>query len=220
MYLTRMHLNRRLRTAQRLLASPQRIHAAVESCFPPGAIGSAGGRTLWRIDSTPHGEALLIASPNPPDMRHLREQAGWQTDGGSTTRSYTPLLESLTEGQRWRFRLTANPVHAIRKGTWEDTKPCAINGAKRQEEWLLKRSTAMGFTFPDGPDESHQLAVTGQHAHQFTRENRKVTIATATYEGILTITNPDLLRAAMTTGIGRAKAYGCGLLTLAPTANQ
>lgn len=220
MYLTRMHLNRRLRTAQRLLASPQRIHASIESCFPPGANAAAGGRPLWRIDHTPRGEALLIASPIKPDMRSLAEQAGWQTDGAWETRAYTPLLETLAAGQQWAFRLTANPVHSIRKGTWDDTKPCAINGAKRQEEWLLKRSAAMGFAIQDGPEDTHQLAIIGQRTHRFARENRKVTIATSTYEGVLTVTEPDLLRAAMTTGIGRAKAYGCGLLTLAPIANQ
>jgi CRISPR system Cascade subunit CasE len=216
MYLTRMHLNRRLRTAQRLLSSPQRIHAAVEDCFPPGALAATGGRTLWRIDPADHGEALLIASPIQPDMRHLVEQAGWQTDSAWETRPYTPLLESLAEGQQWRFRLTANPIHAARKGDWADTKPCAITGAKRQEEWLQKRCEGMGFTIPDGPEESHQLAVKSQRTLRFNRESRQVKIATVTYEGILAVTEPNLLSTAMTTGIGRAKAYGCGMLTIAP----
>lgn len=220
MYLTRMHLNRRLRTAQRLLASPQRIHAAVESCFPPGANAAAGGRPLWRIDPTPQGEALLIASPIKPDMRSLADQAGWRTDGAWESRPYSPLLDALAAGQHWAFRLTANPVHSILKGTWDDTKPCAINGAERQEEWLLKRCAVIGFTVPGGPEDSHQLAITSQRTHRFARENRKVTIATTTFEGILVVTEPDLLRAAMASGIGRARAYGCGLLTLAPIAKQ
>jgi CRISPR system Cascade subunit CasE len=38
----------------------------------------------------------------------------------------------------------------------------------------------------------------------------------ATYDGILTVTDPALLRRALCHGVGRAKAYGCGLLTLAP----
>jgi CRISPR system Cascade subunit CasE len=36
------------------------------------------------------------------------------------------------------------------------------------------------------------------------------------FEGRLLITDPDALRAALVTGIGPAKGYGCGLLTLAP----
>ena len=36
------------------------------------------------------------------------------------------------------------------------------------------------------------------------------------YEGLLEITNPSELRNAILTGIGPARAYGNGLLSLAP----
>ncbi len=42
-----------------------------------------------------------------------------------------------------------------------------------------------------------------------------VTLTTVTYDGILQITDADAFRRALTNGIGHAKAYGCGLLTLA-----
>ncbi|MFC9797677.1 type I-E CRISPR-associated protein Cas6/Cse3/CasE [Streptomyces sp. NPDC057695] len=48
----------------------------------------------------------------------------------------------------------------------------------------------------------------------------KVTIATATYEGSLRVTDPVILARTLITGIGRSKAYGCGLLTLAPPTAQ
>jgi CRISPR system Cascade subunit CasE len=44
----------------------------------------------------------------------------------------------------------------------------------------------------------------------------RVSLATATYQGRLRVTDADLLRDKLLTGIGPAKAYGCGLLTLAP----
>lgn len=37
-----------------------------------------------------------------------------------------------------------------------------------------------------------------------------------TFEGRLRITDPALLTEHLLTGIGPSKAYGCGLLTLAP----
>jgi CRISPR system Cascade subunit CasE len=37
----------------------------------------------------------------------------------------------------------------------------------------------------------------------------------AVFEGVLQISDESLFKAALTNGIGRAKAYGCGLLTLA-----
>ena len=36
-----------------------------------------------------------------------------------------------------------------------------------------------------------------------------------TYEGSLTVTDADLFRKALTEGIGREKAFGMGLLTIA-----
>jgi CRISPR system Cascade subunit CasE len=42
-----------------------------------------------------------------------------------------------------------------------------------------------------------------------------VTIAKATFDGKMVVTDPKALKSAMTMGIGPGKAYGCGLLTLA-----
>ena len=54
----------------------------------------------------------------------------------------------------------------------------------------------------------------------FNRSGSKVIIGYATFEGILEITNKDVLREQMISGIGRAKAYGCGLLTLARQSHE
>jgi CRISPR system Cascade subunit CasE len=40
-------------------------------------------------------------------------------------------------------------------------------------------------------------------------------VVTVTFDGRLEVTDPDALRRTLTQGI-RAKAYGCGLITLAP----
>jgi CRISPR system Cascade subunit CasE len=42
----------------------------------------------------------------------------------------------------------------------------------------------------------------------------EVTLRTATFEGILTISDLERFRRTLLSGIGRAKAYGCGLLTI------
>jgi CRISPR system Cascade subunit CasE len=50
------------------------------------------------------------------------------------------------------------------------------------------------------------------------RRGKPVTLVTVTFDGRLEITDPEALRRTLTQGIGRARAYGCGLLTLAPIA--
>lgn len=45
---------------------------------------------------------------------------------------------------------------------------------------------------------------------------KRVTFARAQYDGVLRVTDADCLRHALINGIGHAKAFGCGLLTLVP----
>ncbi|MFJ3505078.1 type I-E CRISPR-associated protein Cas6/Cse3/CasE [Streptomyces sp. NPDC090135] len=70
------------------------------------------------------------------------------------------------------------------------------------------------------------IRITRQNKHVFTKSltgqtgTTKVSINTATYEGHLRVTDPLTLARALITGIGPSKAYGCGLLTLAPPTTQ
>lgn len=216
MFLSRMFVNPRKRGAQRLLASPQRMHAAVEASFAPDTSAEGILRPLWRIDRQSDRTALLITSPTEPDLTHLVEQAGWQTGELWQTRPYEALLTNLSVGQSWHFRLTANPTYAGRKDGWADTKPRGHTTVKQQEAWLLSRCERAGFTIPDGPSGEHQLHVVEREMVRFAKGGHRVSLAKATYEGHLTVSDAELLRAALTRGVGRAKAYGCGMLTLAP----
>ena len=220
MFLTRMQINPRRRGAQTLIGSPHAMHAAVLAGFAD-ARPTEQGRVLWRLDNYDNNRVLLfVASPDQPDFTHIGEQAGWPTTETWRTRPYDPFLGSLRTGQRWQFRLTANPVHSGRKPGWTDTKPIAHVTVKQQEQWLLDRAHKWGFrlvgprdTEPDS--DAIDLAITDRANRRFRRNDSQVTIATATYEGQLEITDPDVTRHTLTHGVGRAKSYGCGLLTLA-----
>lgn len=223
MYLARAQLNPTRRGARRLLGSPQAMHAAVLSCYHAA---QENGRILWRLDAHERSQWLYVVSSAPPDLTSLVEQAGWpQTDGGDV-RSYTPLLDRLAEGQRWHFRLTANPTQATRKGgrvsqgaprMLERSKRFGHVTVKHQEEWLLTRCEGWGFTVPyDEEQDALDLVVSERKVESFRRGDSRVTIAKASYEGQLVVADPAALRRTLVTGAGPAKAYGCGLLTLAP----
>ena len=79
MYLTRFRVNTRRRDARHLLASPHRLHGAVNAAFPtPTTPGGTAPRVLWRLDrNSPNETLLFIVSPTRPDLTHLVEQAGW-----------------------------------------------------------------------------------------------------------------------------------------------
>ncbi|MGQ0841638.1 type I-E CRISPR-associated protein Cas6/Cse3/CasE [Actinokineospora sp.] len=217
MYLTRFEINAARRAARDLLASPQRMHAAVLNGFPADRrAADEHGRVLWRVDQRGHQTLLYVVSPNEPDLTHLVEAAGWPSTQGWATKPYAPLLDTLTVGDNWAFRLTANPVRNQRKS--DDAARSQRYGhvtVAHQTGWLLDRAAQHGFSVPDGVHKEPDLTVQGRRTWRFSRQGKTVTLATAVFEGRLEVTEPATLRRALTQGIGPAKGYGCGLLTLA-----
>ena len=84
---------------------------------------------------------------------------------------------------------------------------------EQQRNWLVERSLRLGFELP-GSDGSRCFDVVSRDCLRFRRENGNVTLNTATFEGILTVKDADVFRNTLICGIGRAKAYGCGLMTV------
>jgi CRISPR system Cascade subunit CasE len=221
MYFSHFQFNPARRGAQRLLASPHALHAAVLAGFPdPSA--TANGRVLWRLDNSAPVAKLFIVSPTQPDLTHLAEQGGWPTlpeTWGS--KPYEKLLDRIENGQQYRFRLTANPVRNERRADGQRGKPRGHVTVAQQEKWLLDRQERHGFTIPVLPHEDperteHAVVVRDRKLLVFHRRETKVTLRTVSYEGTLTVTDRDDFVAALCLGIGRAKGYGCGLLTVAP----
>jgi CRISPR system Cascade subunit CasE len=215
MYLTRFEINPARRDARSLLASPQRLHAAVLAAFPDTATDD-DGRVLWRLDEGRHDALLYLVSPAKPDLTHLAETVG-RPNYGWDTRDYSPLLDRLAADDRWAFRLLANPVRSGRKtATSTRTQRFSHVTVAQQIGWFLRQAERHGFTVPDNSLGEPDLDVRARRTLRFTRGQRTVTLSTAVFEGQLRVEDPAALRAALIGGIGPAKAYGCGLLTLAP----
>ncbi|MER7461155.1 type I-E CRISPR-associated protein Cas6/Cse3/CasE [Micromonospora sp. NPDC126480] len=221
MFLTRFQINPARRRARKLLSSPHAMHAAVRAAFPTAEdYERPGSRTLWRLDTPAAATVFLyIVSPGRPDLTHLVKQAGWPTQEEAwVSRRYDGLLTSLHAGQEWAFRLTANPTHSGRKtADAKETQRFGYLREPEQIEWLARRARRHGFTVSHQQDGRPNLRLHQRQTHTFRRGMGTVTLTTATYDGILQITNADAFRHTLISGIGHAKAYGCGLLTLAPT---
>lgn len=215
MYLSRIALNTQRKSTIIALSSPQNIHAAVESSFPPAPENTK--RNLWRIDRLNNAVYLIVLSNRKPDFSHIVEQFGWpKAEQKWETKDYTSLLEKITQGQRWQFRLRANPVHSIsqtcdikNQGSAKRGKIYAHITVQQQEKWLLDRAAKYGFSLQEG-----SFCVTQRDIRKFQRNRKQVTLSIVTFEGVLEVEDVTLFQRALTNGIGRAKAYGCGLLTI------
>ncbi|SEA61171.1 CRISPR system Cascade subunit CasE [Bowdeniella nasicola] len=216
MFLTRLYLNAARRGARKLIGSPQAMHAAVMASFSPQVHDETRGRPLWRLDPRPNSPALYIVSAAMPDLTHIVEQAGWPTTSEWETRDYSPILNSLTAGQRFSFRLAANPVRrSMSDASQGRGKVYAHVTAEQQRQWLIDRQEAIGISFLESLDAMPNVQLTQRERMVFHRKGARVTIAKAVFEGSFEVRDADMLREALTRGIGRAKAYGCGLMTLA-----
>lgn len=211
MYFSRVELNQRLSETLSALASPQKMHAAVKNGFP--TLNQDDERILWRLDKLKHALYLLVLSPRKPDFTSIVEQFGWPAAGQTwETKNYDVLLERIEVGQRWQFRLCANPTKSIAEEKGQRGKVCGLS-PHEQQEWLLARMDKNGFAL--AMEDFHVVQRTQQ---KFRRGNQTVTLSTATFEGVLTVSDSALFQKALICGLGRAKAYGCGLLTVAGAA--
>lgn len=218
MFLTRFTMNPVRRDTRKLSGNPHALHAAVMAAWPPQRHEAAvdEGRVLWRLDR--HGTThltLYVVSPFEPDLTHLVESCGWPATEGWDTRPYAPLLDRLAAGQHWQFRLTANPVRRVATQRGHRGKVLPHVTAAQQEQWLVERATALGFSLPKDEDGQAQVRVVDRRTVSFPREGATVTLAYATFDGALQVEDPAALRTALVQGVGRAKGYGCGLVTLA-----
>jgi len=218
MYLSRIEMNARRRSTIQLMSSPHCVHAAVMASFP--SYGLAEGRILWRVDNLGPSTYILVQSGARPDFSHIVEHYGWLASGqGWDTVEYDSFLDKLNEGQIRRFRLTANPVHSVKDASSREDrgKVKAYITADYQKKWLAERSTKCGFRIKEAEIDNKDLAleIKSREVKQFMRDGRRVTLNTVTFEGILVVEDSALLRDSMIKGIGRAKGYGCGLMTVA-----
>ncbi|MFE7115400.1 type I-E CRISPR-associated protein Cas6/Cse3/CasE [Streptomyces sp. NPDC057654] len=237
MYLTRAYLNPRRQGAIKLIGNPRALHALIMGCFPdqpPTPPDQPSPRILWRLDGDDTRRPILwTVSPTRPDLTQLIEDAGWPTAQTPQWESkpYTPLLDRLQTGQRYAFRLTASPTHRQPSpGPNQRGRRIPHTTARHQLRWLTDKAPHHGFTIPPagtphdiGPDGEVPLQLQLRHRakntfakHDHHNQPIRVALTTATYEGTLHITDPQALRTLLTTGIGQGRAYGCGLLTLAP----
>ncbi|MFD5248434.1 type I-E CRISPR-associated protein Cas6/Cse3/CasE [Amycolatopsis sp. NPDC058340] len=213
MFLSKLTVDIRSRTFRRDYANVHDMHRTLMSVYPdiPSTNDKRQGHgVLWRLDSNHGGFTQYVQSHTEPDWTKL--PAGHLTTPPEV-RPLKPVLDALTPGRTLAFRLVANPT----KCDGKTRKRFPLRQPADQLNWLIRKGTQHGFVIPAAADGHPDLATTpmatiaGRKA-----ETGKITVEPVRYDGHLVITDPAAFSDALVTGIGRAKAYGCGLLSLAP----
>lgn len=227
MYISRVEMAVQSLSAARLLGSPYRLHAAIEGAFAPDVVRSCdAGRILWRVDDAPGDDVVLIyvVSPEVPDLSFIASQVEDGMVTSCETKPYDRVIAGIREGQVWQFRLKANPVRRVLLDKGRRPNPGVVGTLQahvteeQQQEWLVARSESHGFRICSDDSGQRALRVSRRAREEFKRGPQMVTIATAQFDGILEVTDAAAFARTLGHGIGRAKGFGCGLLTIAPVA--
>jgi CRISPR system Cascade subunit CasE len=237
MFLSKLVLNARHRAVRRDLADCHEMHRTLLSAFPQADSAAARDEfgLLYRVDAESRSGqiAVIVQSRLSPDWRRL--PAGYLLDVGDNPACKTvdDKYTALRVGQRLVFRLRANPTRKIDTKTRADgTKSNGKRVELRKQEdllaWLLRKADKSGFHVNSvriDRDVPNLLLIpegkaTGWRADEKIGETpvrkKKLTFNSVLFEGELTVEDAELFRSALQNGIGSAKAYGFGLLSIGP----
>lgn len=217
LYLSRLLIDPADPAARRDLGDIYELHRTVMSGFPERL--SDDERVLFRLDEDRAGRpSLLVQSRNAPDWGRL--PPGWLAADpfdpapNPAVKRVEPALE---RGRVLRFRLRANPTVKLRRDDRLSNRvPLAT--AAQQADWLARQAARHGFELLRVDLAGSQVDASSSQADNGRRAAKAspLKVVAVTYEGLLRVTDGERLAAAVASGIGPAKAFGCGLLSLAP----
>lgn len=188
--------SRRLR-----LTDSYSVHRVVYDLFDP--VRAEGEQTQSGILYADKGEdqqerLLLVLSTRPPRTPAC---------GRVETRK---LEASYLDFSVYRFEIVVNPVRRNN----QTRKLVPVRGRAAVARWFMDKAPAWGFTVPENALQVAEIAVDAF----FKDKNTKVTLGKARLTGVLHVTDRQRFAQSVCQGIGRGRAFGCGLLQLVPWA--
>lgn len=202
MHLTRLTLDPRSAQTRRDLGDAYEMHRTLARAFAADA-QSPPVRFLWRL------EAGNSAWATPVVLVQAAVAADWSVLQALPNYLQRPIeskclmLEEWVEGGgRYRFRLQANPT-VTRQG-----KRYGLVGEAEQLAWLGRQGERHGFSV-------EAALVTASDVLASRKGEGLISVQRVCFEGVLQVKNLEAFSRALVAGIGPAKAFGCGLLSVA-----
>ncbi len=199
-----MYLSKVLITGS-LSRNPYEIHQTLWSLFSEDR--EAERDFLFRVEQSDRNRADIL-------MQSVRKPV--------STRRETVVIASrcydlhLNAGQLLRFLLVANPIKTIedetgRKNSRGEIKKCRVPLIKEDEQraWLHRKFASCASIQALSIDPKLPLYF------RKTREDRAGKIKPVVFQGFLAVEMPEVFHELIRAGIGPAKAFGCGLLSVA-----
>lgn len=207
------------------------LHQVLWKAFPELRRGEQENRFLYRHDEHDDCHSILVQSVLQPNWSHVEDEAE-----GTTARIRTFDPTRIDTNTEFRFQLRANPV-VQRKGYADGKSRRIVVGSKmdrvaerlglgkenvpsreeKQIEWMMERGKSGGFEF--GVRNNLPTCVPGPNRdyviYRASTDQKPMTFTGVDFTGILLVTNAAAFADTLRHGIGRGKAFGFGLLSIA-----
>lgn len=221
--LSRLVLNARDRQVQSDLADCQRLHSRILSCLPEVSDDAARAMlgVLYRVEDGMTPPQLLVQSAIAPGWSALPDR--YVTERPQM-RPMEGIYAGLQRGQCFRFRLRANPTKRVGREdlgkNGRDWSGKRVNLLREDDQlaWLARKAGKGGFEVlgVDAHSPVPNVQAASRPTQHGRRERIRLSFGAVVFDGELRVTDADLLRTVLMAGIGSGKAYGFGLLSLAP----
>lgn len=165
--------------------------------------------STWLIDSKPFqpvlkaGDLLAFSLRANPVIQAKQQRTEEKALQHAAQRNANDLPEKITKKRvhhdvvmSFKSSLSASELERYSQAELEQ-----LAG----EQWLKHRAQKSGFRL-------HSVIAQGYQQHYF--KKRQIKISTLDFEGVLEVTDPELFVQKIHEGIGRSKAFGCGLLMI------
>lgn len=202
MHLTRLTLDPRSAQARRDLGDAYEMHRTLARAFVADT-QCAPVRFLWRLEAGSNAWAapvVLVQAATEADWSALQTLPNYLQRPVESKRLM--LEEWLKDGGHYRFRLQANPT-VSRQG-----KRYGLVGEDLQLAWLGRQGERHGFSV-------EAALATASDVLASRKGDSLISVQRVCFEGRLQVRELAAFSNAMTQGIGPAKAFGCGLLSIA-----
>lgn len=235
MFLSKIALDPRSRLVAEQLRDPYKMHQTLCLGFPElQGQDIQQARLLFRVDDDKDQLFIVAQSKTAPDWSKVDALPHYAR--AITLKSFA----FVPEADKWlRFRLLANPTKAsstVRKAKRSRGQRVGLYREWERLDWLARQGERHGFAFDLKPFSITRTNEGGEE-EQFSRElplvrlvdlndGRRFPIkdhgaqfSAALFEGELRVTDATLFAHALENGIGKARGFGFGLLSVAPTAS-
>ncbi len=199
MFLSQLLINLRHRPARRDLSDRYELHRTLLCAFPEELPPEE--RVLYRVEQAQRQPyvTVLVQSQTLPEW----DQAEQLSDPRYLCKlpAVRGMEPQVSTGLRMPFRLQANPT------VKQDGKRHAIYAEEELARWLQRKGQVHGFIVE--PLDVRSVKLSKLHGR-----GRKQTWHVVQFEGLLQVSQPEAFTEALRSGIGSAKAFGCGLLSV------